>query len=109
MTFKQISEMVASVGLPYAYYQFPDDTVKAPPFVCFYFPGNDDFVADNINYSKIEQLVIELYTDNKDFALESKIESILAANELVYSRVETVIDTEKMFEVTYTMEVLING
>lgn len=109
MTYQEISEMVAAVGLPYAYYQFPDNTVEAPPFVCFYFPGNDDFVADNINYSKIERLVIELYTDNKDFSLENTIESILAAHDLVYSRVETVIDTEKMFEVTYTMEVQING
>lgn len=101
--------MIASIGLPYAYYQFPDNTGQEPPFICFYFPDNDDFIADNINYTKIEALRIELYTDDKDFTLEAEVEGALKEAGLVYSRSETPIDSERMYLVTYETEVLING
>lgn len=101
--------MVSSIGVPYAYHHFTEDTAKPPPFVCFYYPGDDDLMADNSNYAKIRPLTIELYTDNKDFDLEATVEGVLAANELPFSRDETYIDTEKMYLVTYQTEVVING
>ena len=109
MTYTEIAQMVASIGVPYAYYQFTEDTAKPPPFVCFYYPGDDDLKADNSNYAKIRPLTIELYTDNKDFDLEATVEGVLAANGLPFSRDETYIDTEKMHLVTYQTEVVING
>ena len=109
MTFKEISEMVEDIGLPFAYYQFPEGTGQQPPFICFYFPENDDFVADNINYCKIEALRLELYTDEKDFALEAEVEAALNEAGLVYSRTETPIESERMYLVSYDTEVLING
>lgn len=109
MTYKQIATMVSSIGVPYAYYQFTEETATPPPFVCFYFPGDDDLKADNSNYAQIRPLTIELYTDNKDFDLEATVESVLAAHELPFSRSETYIDTEKLYLVTYQTEVVING
>ena len=35
MTYQEIAQMIESIGLPYAFYQFPDDTEQAPPFICF--------------------------------------------------------------------------
>ena len=67
MTIKEVATMVASIGVPYAYYQFPEGTEQATPFVCFFYSRNNDMKADDANYQKIEHLVIELYTDNKDF------------------------------------------
>lgn len=107
MTHKQIAQMVASIGVPYAYYQFPDDTVQQPPFICFFYPNNNDVLADNTNYQKVEHLVIELYTDNKDFALEASVEAVLNLNGLVYSRDEEYLDSERMFEVVYETDVVI--
>jgi len=109
MTLKEVTQMVVQVGVPVAYYQFSDDTAKPPPFICYYYPNDDDFSADNINYARINQLVIELYTDNKDFALESQLETVLIQNDMYFSKTETYIDDEKMYMVTYTMEVLINA
>lgn len=109
MTFQEISNMVEDIGLPFAYYQFPEGTGQQPPFICFYFPENDDFVADNINYAKIEALRVELYTDEKDFALEAEVEAALNEAGLVYSRTETPIESERMYLVSYDTEVLING
>lgn len=101
--------MVASIGLPYAYNEFPDGTAQSPPFICFLYDTSNDFAADNTNYVKVRPLVIELYTDNKSFSLEQTVESVLEANGLFYTRNETYIASERMFLVTYTMEVCING
>ena len=109
MTFEEINNMVEDIGLPFAYYQFPEGTGQQPPFICFYFPDNDDFIADNINYCKIEALRIELYTDEKDFAIEAEVEAALNEAGLVYSRTETPIESERMYLVSYDTEVLING
>lgn len=109
MTYEEIATMVSSIGVPYAYYQFTEDTAKPPPFVCFYYPGDNDFKADDSNYATIRPLTIELYTDNKDFTLEATAETILTANGLPFSREETYIDTEKMYMITYQTEVVING
>lgn len=108
MTYKQIAQMIASIGVPYAYYQFPNNTPQNPPFICFFYTQNNDVVADDSNYQKVERLAIELYTDNKDFSLESAVESVLNANGLVYTREETHLDSERMYEVIFTTEIVIN-
>ena len=83
MTYKEVNLMVASIGKPYAYYQFPEGTDTAPPFICFYFDSSSDLAADNTNYQRIRPLVIELYTDNKDFALEETVETTLPASKFM--------------------------
>lgn len=107
MTFKEIKTMINSIGYSTAYYQFPDNTGQAPPFICFYFPNNSDFKADDSNYCKIEHLVIELYTDTKDFDAESAVESVLSQYDIVWTRRETSIDSERMYECIYEMDVVI--
>lgn len=108
MTFKEIATMIGSIGLPYAYYQFPEaNAVTGPPFVCFYYPHDNDFKADSTNYQKIEHLVVELYTDEKDFAKEATVEGVLAGSDMVWSRSETWIDSEQMHLTVYEMDVVI--
>lgn len=108
MTYKQIDTMVGLMGLPYAYYQFPE-TGQKPPFVCWYLEGIDDVYADNANYQRIVNLTIEFYSDEKDFTNEAAIESQLTLSGLTYTKTETYIDSEKMHQTVYEMEVLING
>ena len=108
-TFKGISDMIQSLGIPYAYYQFPEGTEQATPFICFYFSDERGMNADNINYGKIVRLVIELYTDDKRFDLEAQIENLLTGNEIAFAKYESYIDTEQMLQETYEMEVFING
>lgn len=109
MTYQEVATMVASIGVPYAYFQFPEGTAQPTPFVCFYFAGSRDLMADDTNYQKIRPLVIELYTGNKDFTLEETVEGILATNGLTYTRDESWIDSEKMNMVAYTTDVIITS
>lgn len=109
MTHKEIAQMIASVGLPYAYYQFPENTPQTPPFICFFYSSTDDVFADDTNYQRIVQLNIELYTSVKDFSLEASLEGILAQYGLTYYKEENHIDSEKLYQIAYEMEVMING
>lgn len=109
MTYKQIASMVSSIGLPYAYYQFPEGTAQAPPFVVFFYADTDDVFADDTNYQRIATLNIELYTSEKDFSTESTAEQILTNNNLTYYKEENYIDSEQMWQIAYEMEVIING
>lgn len=108
MTFEDIANLIKSFSLPFAYYQFPKDTAQAPPFICFFYGSTDDFFADNRNYKNMVDLNIELYTENKDFELEQKIEKILISNEMPFEKEETYLDSERLQMVTYMTSVAIN-
>ena len=107
MTTKEVAAMIASIGLPYAYYQFPDNTGQEPPFLCFYYPQTQNFYADDEKYVGFETLIIELYTDEKAFDLEAKVETALQAHGLAYERAEEYIKSERMLMEVYTIQLLL--
>lgn len=107
MSPSEVKSMVEELGIPSAYYEFANNTELAPPFVCYFFTSSNDLSADNINYCHIERLVIELYTDVKDFALEKSLEQILANHEIFYAKEETNLDSERMHETIYTSDVIL--
>lgn len=110
MRLSEIADMLDEIGVPVAYRAFEEDgTAPAPPFVCYLFPNSNPEQADNINYAKIEELDIELYTSYKDFELEERIETVLTGHDLSFSREETYLSDEKVQMTTFITEVLING
>ena len=109
MTYIEIENTISGIGLPYSYYQFPENTGQVPPFVCFFYPQSDDAYADNINYQSIIQLVVELYTDSKDIVQELAVEAKLTAAGLSWAKESEYLGDERMQFTRYTMEVVING
>lgn len=109
MTTKQVATMISSIGLPYAYYEFPDDTEREPPFVAFLYTDNNDMQADNINYTDQRTLVVELYTRQKDFALENTVRGVLNNNELPFRQASDYLTDEHLYITTFTTEVIIDG
>lgn len=109
MRLQEIAEMIAGIGIPFAYRSFESGTGQEPPFICYLYTGNTPEPADNINYVKLETLAIELYTNQKDFVLEEEVEAVLTSHDMVFNREETWLSDEQMQMTTYTMEVLING
>lgn len=113
MLIAEINTMLGQTGLPKTYYSWPEDDPAHPvpplPYIVWYFPNTDNFAADDRVYSHIETLNIELYTRTKDFATEAAVEAVLAAHGIVWNRQESWIESEKMYEVLYTTEVIING
>lgn len=109
MTIKEIATMVASFSLPYAYHHFDEEQQRTlkPPYVRWYFAGIDDLYADNINFQRISDLRIELYTDIKDFGREETIESILTANGWAYDKTETYLESELLYVTAYAGDIII--
>ena len=109
MTIKEIATMVASFSLPYAYHHFDEEQQRTlkPPYIRWYFAGIDDLYADNINFQRVAELRIELYTDFKDFDREATIESTLATNGWAYDKTDTYLDSEMLYVVAYTGDIII--
>jgi hypothetical protein len=57
----------------------------------------------------VETLVIELYTKEKDFALEDRLEGILTAADMAYHKDEDYIGDEELYMTTYTTEVFLDA
>ena len=71
----------------------------------FLYPSADNFSADGIAYFKINELDIELYTDLKNPELEEAVEAVLLRHGIFYGKSEVWIESEKLYEVLYEMEV----
>jgi hypothetical protein len=107
MTRKEVAQMVDSIGLPYAYYQFDEDTAQAPPFVVFFFSTSNDLYADQTNYQRIDSLSIEFYSSEVDFDTEEAIETILNDAGLTFYKEQSYIESERIWQTAYDMEIVL--
>ena len=102
----ELLQMLRETRIPFAYDHFTEGESPDPPFLVFLFPQSDNFSADGIVYQKIDALHVELYTDKKDPEAETQIEAVLTGHGLFYEKSEVWIESEKLYEVLYQMEVL---
>jgi hypothetical protein len=105
MTREQIEHMLDGTEIEYRYHHFETEEAVNPPFICWLIPGTENFSADGIVYLNINELNIELYTDQKDFDLERRVEKQLDDNGIFWDKSEVYIESENMYEVLYEMEV----
>ena len=105
MTYEEICEMVQEIGLPFAYHHFAEGESPKPPFVLFLSPGEHTFGADDLMYISFKKLDIELYTDEKSPEAEHRVEEILTQYGIFYTKNEIFIESERLYEVIYEMEV----
>lgn len=109
MTQAELYAALKSLGLPVAYSEFvstPENPAPPPLFICYQFANSDDMMADNQNYVEISNFDIELYTNKKDPATEKLVQDKLKSLSLPYSKSETWIDSEKMFQVIYAIQLI---
>ena len=104
MTHNKIVEMLEETNLPIAYDHFAEGESPDPPFICFLFPGSDNFSADGRVYLKIRNVNVELYADLKDPELEERLETVLDRHGIFYQKSEVWIEEEKLYEVLYQFE-----
>lgn len=86
-----------------AYRQFPLSKAPSLPWAVYFTEGTSNFSADGSTYAIINNITIELYTENKNIALEAEIEE--AFKDIAWEKTEEYIDTEKMFQLSYSMEI----
>ena len=104
MTHDEILAMLRETNLPVAYDHFAEGESPDPPFICFLFPGSDNFSADGKVYLKIHRVNVELYTDLKDPEMEQMLETVLDGHGIFYQKTEAWIESERLYEVLYQFE-----
>lgn len=105
MTYEEICKMIQETGLPFAYHHFAEGESPEPPFLIFLSAGENTFSADNYMYFSFKKLDIELYTDRKAPETEKIVEEILKKHQIFYKKSEIWIESERLYEVLYEMEV----
>ena len=105
MTYQEICKMIKETGFPFAYHHFAEGESPEPPFLIFLSSGENNFSADNYMYFSFKKLNIELYTDRKSPETEKKVEEILKKYQIFYNKSEIWIESEKLYEILYEMEV----
>ncbi len=104
MTIEDFTKVLKSTGIPFAYDHFAEGESPEPPFICYLFPGSNNFAADGMVYFHIDQVRVELYTDAKTPETEAKVEAALDAAGIFYNKSEVWISSEKLYEVLYSFE-----
>jgi len=103
MEFKSKLE---TLGLPIQYQSFVAGHVPELPYIIFYEDDSDNFFADNSNYFDSLNVICELYSDNKDLELETKVQKLFFDNEIEYNSQETFIDSENMYLKAYSVSII---
>lgn len=104
MTQGELFQSLKEIGYPVAYAKFESD--PTPPYLVYLFSYSNDLIADNINYLEISNFQIELYTTKKDLAAEKRVQDKLKELGLPYSKTETYLDSEKLFQVIYEIQII---
>lgn len=100
----KLLEIVKKIGLPNAYHHFAEGESPEPPFLIYLIDSSDNFSADGKAYFKANEVHIEIYTDYKNIEVEKKAEAVLDEYGIFYNKLESFIESEKLYEVLYTFE-----
>lgn len=103
MTQEELLNILKQSGIPIAYHHF--DGESPLPCVVYYRTDNDNVLADNKVHISFKNYNVELYTPVKSKSLEEKIEKIFDDNEIVYEVDETYLESERVYEVIYFIQI----
>lgn len=103
MTLAELKTLLNGTGIPVSFSTVPLDINTARPYICFFQDADRNFAADNSVYYSRKVMVVRLYTDTRDLTAEGKVETALS--EMYYSKSIDFLYAEKMYEITYSIEV----
>ena len=101
--------IVQEISYPNAYDHFAEGEAPELPYILYLVPESNNFAADNYAYFKVNEVHIELYTDQKDLTAEQKVEAVLDRHGIFYNRSETWIESEQLYEVLYYFDMEVKG
>ena len=105
MTAQQLSNILETIpgfGDRVAMNAFPEGEAPELPWIVYRQTSANGFFADNRVYYNSPVFVIELYTEFKSPETEKTLESALASAELIWTKDEEYLDSERCYMVTYT-------
>lgn len=109
MILSELHSILEATGFPVAYSHFIEsinNPIPEPPFICYLVAYSSHFSADDKVYKSIENIQIELYTNNKNLDAETIVENVLNDNELPFGTTEIFIDSEQLYQKIYEVRLL---
>lgn len=104
MTLTELVQKLVSLGYPVAYDHFV--SAQTPPFIVYLNPSDNIMGADNKVLHKTKNINVEVYTTQKDLALEAKIEKLFDDNEIYYDDPDEVfLSSENVYQRTYYLTI----
>ena len=100
----RLLQLMAEIDIPSAYDHFAEGESPGPPFITYLLARSNNFSADGRVYLHVEEVHIELYTDEKNPEVEARVEAVLDRHGIFYDKSEVWIETEKLYEVLYSFE-----
>ena len=101
MNLMEFKSELEQLEIPIQYRAFESGQAPELPYIIFYENDSDNIFADNSNWFDVLNVVCELYTDEKDIELETKLQKLLYDLEIEYNSTETFIDSENMYMKAY--------
>lgn len=98
MTLKELKELLETSQMPVAFNHFK--TAQKLPYIVYIIADNNQFAADNVVYHSDPEIQVELYTERKDMASETTVESLISPL-FFYTKEEGYLPDEQMYLVTY--------
>lgn len=86
--FTQVYELLQKVGIPVTYKQFdgPKQEIPDTPYIVYYETRSSNIGADNVTYTEMLPVIVELYTAyRRDLDLERKIKDLLTEAGLYFN------------------------
>ncbi|WP_163604794.1 FIVAR domain-containing protein [Pseudolactococcus raffinolactis] len=101
MNLMEFKAELEQLEIPIQYQAFSVGQAPELPYLIFYENDSDNVFADNHNYYDVLNVSCELYADEKDIELETKLQKLLYDLEIEYNSTETFIDSENMYMKSY--------
>lgn len=106
MNLMEFKAELEQLEIPIQYRAFKVGQAPELPYILFYEDDSDNVFADNHNYYDVLNVSCELYTDEKDIELETKLHKLFYDNEIEYNSTETYIDSENMYLKAYDVTIV---
>lgn len=97
---------VKSTGTPVVAVRWPKGTTQATPYVCWVLDSTRNSYGDDSVRLVIGGYDFELYTDQRDLALERSIEVALDAAGIAWSKSGAYVESEDLVETIYSMDLI---
>lgn len=103
MTHDELLEILRPTGIPWAYHHW--EKKEELPYGVYLDLNDDPFYADNRNFASFSAVRLEVYSLERDPALDRRVKDALDAAEISYEVDYTYIESEGLYETIFEFEV----
>lgn len=97
-------EQIESLNYPVAYQEFLEE--QTFPFIIIDNDNTDSFNADNKTLVELIDVEIQLYSPQRNFAVEKELKELLNKLDIPFSHTGTYIDSEEMYQRVFTVRLI---